>query len=116
MVRMIETKAMLPQQRNCVSRLRRDQPLGTIVNCNYPPDDIFNYRKLCGYTNVQGRHVNGGLDACRASVDQATGRFIHIEQDWQVLKAYSQNWSHLYENEWPKAILGSFTAVVPTIR
>jgi len=26
MVRMIETKAMLPQQRNCVSRLRRDQP------------------------------------------------------------------------------------------
>jgi hypothetical protein len=94
----------------------RSTPLGTIVNCNYPPDDIFNYRKLCGYTNVQGRHVNGGLDACRASVDQATGRFIHIEQDWQVLKAYSQNWSHLYENEWPKAILGSFTAVVPAIR
>jgi hypothetical protein len=94
----------------------RSTPPGTIVNCNYPPDDIFNYRKLCGYTNVQGRHVNGGLDACRASVDQATGRFIHIEQDWQVLKAYSQNWSHLYENEWPKAILGSFATVVPAIR
>jgi hypothetical protein len=88
---------------------------GMIVNCNYPPDDLVNYRKLCGYTNVQGRHVNGGLDACHASVDSGTGRFIHIEQDWHVLRPYSQNWSRLYENDWPKAILQSFGAVISEI-
>lgn len=86
----------------------------TVVDCNYPSDDVFNYRKLCGYTNVQGRQVNGGLDACHASVE-TTGRFIHIEQDWHVLKAYSEQWSRLYENQWPKAILESFSAVVPMI-
>jgi hypothetical protein len=76
---------------------------------------IFNYRKLCGYTNVQGRQVNGGLNTCHASVERATGRFIHMEQDWHVLKSHSEQWSRLYENEWPKAILESFSAVVPMI-
>jgi hypothetical protein len=91
----------------------RFNPAGTIVNCNYPADDVFNYRKLCGYTNVQGREVNGGVDACRASVETGTGRFIHIEQDWHVLQPYSQKWARLYEFDWPKVILESFSNVVP---
>ncbi len=42
-------------------------PAGTVVSCNVPADDVFKYRKLCGYTNIQGRHVNGSVDVCRPS-------------------------------------------------
>jgi hypothetical protein len=59
---------------------------GAVVSCNLPADAVYAFRKLCGYTNVQGRHVNGDADACRVSVDQGTGRFIHMEQDWSVLR------------------------------
>ena len=90
-------------------------PPGTVVDCNYRPDDAFSYRKLCGYTNVQGRHVNGGADTCRQSVDSGTGRFIHLEQDWHVLRPYAQNWARLDENERAKAITKAFSAVVPAI-
>jgi hypothetical protein len=90
-------------------------PPGTVVDCNYRPDDAFNYRKLCGYTNVQGRHVNGGPDACLQSVDSGTGRFIHLEQDWNVLRPYAQNWARLDENERARAITKAFAGVVPAI-
>jgi hypothetical protein len=42
---------------------------GAVVSCNWSEDDQFKYRKLCGYTNVQGRHVNGDADVCRESMD-----------------------------------------------
>jgi hypothetical protein len=90
-------------------------PPGAVVDCNYRPDDAFNYRKLCGYTNVQGRHVNGGAVACRQSVDSGTGRFIHLEQDWQVLRPYAQNWARLDDNERASAITKAFAGVVPSI-
>lgn len=41
---------------------------------------------VCGATNVQGRHVNGAADPCRAKINRSgaeltpTGRFLHIEQ------------------------------------
>jgi hypothetical protein len=87
---------------------------GAVVSCNYRADDVFNYRKLCGHTNVQGRHVNGGTDTCHQSVDRGTGRFVHLEQDWHVLRAYSA-WGRLYDSDWPKAILDSFLAVMPGV-
>jgi len=93
----------------------RFMPAGTVVDCNYPPDDVFKYRKLCGFTNVQGRHVNGGGDACRQSIDSGTGRFVHLEQDWHVLRLYAHNWARLHEHERAKAILDSFSSVAPAI-
>jgi hypothetical protein len=94
---------------------RSFDPPGTVVDCNYRPDDVFNYRKLCGYTNVQGRHVNGAADACRRSVDTGTGRFVHLEQDWNVLKPYAQNWARLDQNERAKAIANAFAGVAPVV-
>jgi hypothetical protein len=94
--------------------LGRNAPAGTVVDCNYAPDEVFKYRKLCGFTNVQGRHVNGAVDACRRSVDTGTGRFVHLEQDWHVLRPYAQNWSRLDGNALAKAILDSFSTILPT--
>lgn len=43
-------------------------------------------KDVCGATNVQGRHMNGATDPCRAQVHedgsplQSSGRFVHIEQ------------------------------------
>jgi hypothetical protein len=93
----------------------RPNPPGTVVDCNYPADDVFNYRKLCGFTNVQGRHANGAADACRQNVDVGTGRFVHLEQGWRVLRPYARHWARLYENEWARAILDAFANVVPAI-
>ncbi|MBW2461391.1 MAG: hypothetical protein JRH11_07075 [Deltaproteobacteria bacterium] len=36
--------------------------------------------RLCGTTNVQGRHLNGAADACTTPALSATERFVHIEQ------------------------------------
>jgi hypothetical protein len=71
---------------------------GTIVSCNFPSDLAFSYRKLCGFTNVQGRHVNGGQNACLDSVDRGTGRFIHLEQDWGILRPYAEEWFRINQN------------------
>jgi hypothetical protein len=90
-------------------------PPGTVVDCNYRPDDAFNYRKLCGYTNVQGRYINGAVDTCHKSVDSGTGRFIHMEQDWHVLRPYAQNWARLYQNEQASSIMTAFFDVLPGI-
>lgn len=35
---------------------------------------------LCGTTNVQGRHLNGGHDTCHAEIEAGSGRFVHLEQ------------------------------------
>jgi hypothetical protein len=88
---------------------------GTVVDCNHPPDNVFQYRKLCGFTNVQGRHVNGGVDACSQSVERGTGRFVHLEQTWSILRPYAQNWVRLYEFDRAKAILDAFSEITPSI-
>jgi len=50
---------------------------------------------VCGATNVQGRHLNGAEDPCRAKVSRSgvelvpSGRFIHIEQPVGLVKPES---------------------------
>lgn len=88
---------------------------GTIVSCNLPADAVFAYRKLCGYTNVQGRHVNGDTDACWTSVDRGTGQFIHMEQDWAVLQPYAQNRAQIGHHPLNNAFLKALTEVLPPV-
>jgi hypothetical protein len=38
-------------------------------------------QRLCGTTNVQGRHLNGSVDACAEAADAGSGRFVHLEQN-----------------------------------
>ena len=92
------------------------RPPGTVVSCNLPADDAFEYRKLCGTTNVQGRHVNGDANACRTSVDQGTGRFIHMEQDWLVLRPYAEGWARIGYHPFNSAFLRGLAAVLPSAR
>jgi len=40
--------------------------------------------RLCGTTNVQGRHLNDVVDACGTSATTASGRFIHLEQSREL--------------------------------
>lgn len=95
---------------------RRIRQPGTIVSCNLPADDAFDYRKLCGTTNVQGRHVNGDADACRTSVDRGTGRFIHMEQDWLVLRPYAEGWARIGYHPFNNAFLRGLAEVLPSAR
>jgi hypothetical protein len=57
------------------------------VSCQDPTDGRFSYRPLCARTNVQGRHLNGSVDHCRSDATASTGRFLHIEQQYQVREA-----------------------------
>jgi len=88
---------------------------GMVVSCNWPADDVYSYRKLCGYTNVQGRQVNGSTDVCRASVDKASGRFIHLEQDRSVLRPYAHNWPNIDKHAFSLGFIEAFAGVVPLV-
>jgi hypothetical protein len=89
---------------------------GAVVSCNLPADAVYEFRKLCGYTNVQARHVNGGADACRASVEQGTGRFVHLEQDQKVLRPFEQDWARIGQHPFGAALIAAFTAVLPPVK
>ncbi len=57
------------------------------VSCQDPDDGArFNHRRLCGTDNTQGRFVNLSPDACGTVAPAATGRFLHIEQTFDVLQ------------------------------
>jgi hypothetical protein len=88
---------------------------GAVVSCNLPADAVHQFRPLCGYTNVQGRHVNGSADACRGNLEVGTGRFIHLEQDWSVLGPYALGWLNVHEHPFSKAFIEALRSVVPSV-
>jgi len=88
---------------------------GKVVSCNLPADDAYNYRKLCGFTNVQGRQINGDADACRGSVEEGTGRFIHIEQDWSILRPYRRAWTHIDQQPSSRAFIDALAPLLPPV-
>jgi hypothetical protein len=60
--------------------------------------------------------VNGDADSCHASVDQGTGRFIHMEQDWAVLQPYAQAWQRIGDHPYNSAFIRALAQVLPPIR
>lgn len=86
---------------------------GKVVSCNLLADEQHEAPPLCGFTNIQGRNVNGDADECRDSVNQGTGRFIHMEQDKILRKPYAQNWSHIEDDAFAKRLVEAFKSVVP---
>jgi len=99
-------------------RLALEGPMGEpgrVVSCNLPADDVYRYRRLCGYTNVQGRQVNGDADACRGSVDSGTGRFIHLEQDGSVLRPYSRLRAGSDPHPQSKAFIEALAPLLPPV-
>ena len=85
---------------------------GAVVSCNLPADDAYSYRRLCGTTNVQGRHVNDDPDPCTKSVARGTGRFIHVEQDWRLLRPYARGWARLGSDALMRAFIEALGEVV----
>ncbi len=58
--------------------IARDLPQYTITTCN-PGAGVPVEERLCGTTNVQGRHLNGSDDPCDEPVRRGSGRFLHLE-------------------------------------
>lgn len=54
-----------------------------VTYCNEIPGRTREIR-LCGTTNVQGRHLNRVAEACRDDANASSGRFIHLEQSLSV--------------------------------
>lgn len=88
---------------------------GTVVSCNLPSDAQYGYRRLCGFTNVQGRLANGSADICSASAETATGRFVHLEQDWSVLQPYAEDWRNIGRYPLAVALSRGFIAATPPV-
>ncbi len=53
--------------------------------------------RLLGFTNVQGRLINGSPDPCNQNAQSSEGRFVHIEQEKSKLRADSMAWSTMYQ-------------------
>jgi hypothetical protein len=86
-----------------------------VVSCNDANDDRYPYRRLCGFTNVQGRSLNGSLNVCGMSTHAPSGRFIHLEQTWDVLGEFERGWARWAEYPNLSAILQATMAVIPCI-
>jgi hypothetical protein len=55
-----------------------------VTTCNAFPGSVPWADRLCGSSDVQGRHVNGAAPACTQGAPSGTGRFIHLEQSKAV--------------------------------
>jgi len=64
--------------------LAEQLPQEQVTSCNDYGTDRYEPR-ICGTTNTQGRHLNGSSNACRDRPDEASGRFIHLEQNFLLL-------------------------------
>lgn len=53
--------------------------------------------RLLGTTNTQGRLVNQSNNPCNQSAQDSSGRFLHIEQEKEKLRANSTGWDKLYQ-------------------
>ncbi len=54
-----------------------------------------NWTRLIGFTNTQGRLINGSPDYCNTSATSTSGRFIHIEQEKYKLRNDETGWNKM---------------------
>ncbi|MDB9786654.1 hypothetical protein OAB57_00990 [Bacteriovoracaceae bacterium] len=54
-------------------------PDSYVTSCNRGTNVPYK-RRVCGGTNIQGRHTNGSTDICTTPAIEDSGRFIHLEQ------------------------------------
>ena len=114
-IRADDTKQTVATRFRAMLGRRITQP-GAVVSCNLPADAVHDFRRLCGFTNVQGRSVNGDANACRGNVDEGTGRFIHMEQDGSVLRPYALEWQQIGRHAYHRAFISALQRVLPSVR
>jgi hypothetical protein len=62
-----------------------------VTSCQSVEDsELYEFRRLCGLENVQGRSLNHSSNACSSGTENASGRFLHVEQSWEVLGDVTQ--------------------------
>lgn len=67
-----------------------------------------NWDRLIGFTNTQGRLINGSNDHCSSNANTTDGRFLHIEQEKTELRANIGGWDKMAEaviNTFPCSLL-----------
>ena len=55
-------------------------------NLTFKVAHLDDWTRLTGFTNSQGRFINNSTDACKTAASNASGRFIHIEQEKSKLR------------------------------
>lgn len=50
------------------------------------------WNRLLGFTNTQGRYINNSTNPCRTNALKASGRFMHVEQEYNKLRAGQSQW------------------------
>lgn len=55
------------------------------------------WTRLIGFTNTQGRLINGEAAPCTDAATATTGRFIHLEQEKPLLRQDSTKWAIMAE-------------------
>lgn len=53
------------------------------------------WTRLRGFTNTQGRYINGSTNPCNTSPTVTSGRFIHVEQEKSKLRQDSSGWDKM---------------------
>lgn len=51
--------------------------------------------RLRGFTNTQGRLINGSVNPCETSASATSGRFIHLEQEKTKLRQDAAGWEKM---------------------
>lgn len=88
---------------------------GEVVSCDLSEDLKYDARRLCGYTNIQGRFVNGDVDVCRDSQTEGTNRFIHIEQDWRILRPFDRSWGSSSKDQTISDFIAATSEALPQV-
>ncbi|MEM7370374.1 MAG: T9SS type A sorting domain-containing protein [Bacteroidota bacterium] len=55
------------------------------------------WTRLIGFTNTQGRYLNGSDSPCDTGAGSTSGRFIHVEQEKGRLREDASGWKKMYE-------------------
>lgn len=53
------------------------------------------WTRLRGFTNTQGRYINGSANPCSTAATTTSGRFIHVEQEKSKLRQDSSGWEKM---------------------
>ncbi len=83
------------------------------VSCQDPEDKQYDYRPLCARTNVQGRYLNGSADICDASAKVASGRFLHVEQAWEIRREVRRYWDDINQSPLATVVIVALEETIP---
>ncbi len=53
------------------------------------------WNRLLAFTNTQGRYINESVDACSANASSGNGHFLHVEQEYNRLRADADKWEKM---------------------